>query len=248
MTRKAEEFYIQALKLLNKSGIPFMLGGTMAVKVYTDIERETKDMDIFVKPGDYPRVLNMFTEAGYKTSVEDERWLAKVRHNGTYFDVIFNLQNAQSPVNDNWFTESQIGTLFGIEIKLLPPAELILAKAFVQDRDKYEGSDIAHLILLKHKDIDWKRLLDYMEQYWEVLLIHLLNFRFIYPSERESVPKEILNELLSRLMHQAAAPTPKNKICRGRIFSLKDYYIDVSKFGFGDVIGGDVHESRIPQS
>jgi hypothetical protein len=27
-----------------------------------------------------------------------------------------------------------------------------------------------------------------MEQYWEVLLIHILNFRFIYPSERDKIP------------------------------------------------------------
>ena len=247
MTEQAEEFYAEALKILKKSKIPFLLAGTMAVKVYTDIERPTKDMDVFVKPGDYPRVLNTFTEAGYKTTVEDERWLAKVHKGKVYLDVIFNLQNAGSPVNDNWFAESQHGKIFGIDVQVLPPTELIFAKAFVQDRDKYEGSDVAHLILLKHKEVDWKRLLRYMEQYWEVLLIHILNFRFIYPSERELVPRNVLDELLSRLHHQITAPTPKNKICRGRIYSLKDYYLDVSKLGFGDVTG-DVHESRIPQS
>ena len=248
MTEKTEEFYLDALKLLNKSKIPFMLAGTLAVRVYTGIDRETKDMDIFVKPSDYPKVLSFFAESGYKTGVEDERWLAKVHKNRAYFDVIWNLQNAQTHVSDDWFTHSQSGELFGLKVRVLPPTELIFAKSFVQDRLKYDGSDIAHIILLKHKDVDWKRLLNYMEQYWEVLLFHILNFRFIYPSEREEIPKWLLDELILRLQNQINAPTPKNKICRGRLFSLKDYYIDVSKLGFGDVIGGDVHESRIPQA
>ena len=248
MTQNAEEFYVESLKILNKSKIPFMLGGTMAVNIYTGIDRQTKDMDIFVKPGDYPRVLGLFAEAGYKTAVEDERWLAKVYKKRDYFDVIWNLENAQTHVTDDWFKKAPTGELFGHKTMMLPPTELIFAKAFVQDRLKYDGSDIAHLILLKYKEIDWKRLLSYMDQYWEVLFMHILNFRFVYPSEREIIPKWLLDELVTRLQNQINTPTPKNRICRGRIFSLADYYIDVSKLGFGDVIGGDVHEGRVVQS
>ena len=41
-----------------------------------------------------------------------------------------------------------------------------------------------------------------MELYWEVLLIALLNFRFVYPSERDLVPQWLLDELLDRLQDQ----------------------------------------------
>ena len=44
------------------------------------------------------------------------------------------------------------------------------------------------MILKCHDEIDWKQLLGHMELYWEVLLIALLNFRFVYPSERQVVP------------------------------------------------------------
>ncbi len=247
MTVSAEEFYAECLKILNKSQIPFMLGGTFAVRVYTGIERQTKDMDIFARPGDYPKILNLFAEKGYKTAVEDERWLAKVFQKQLYFDVIFNLQNAQTHVTEDWFKKSVEGEIFGLKVRVLPPTELIYAKAFVQDRLKYDGSDIVHLILLKHKEIDWKRLLSYMDQYWEVLFVHVLNFRFVYPSEREVIPKWLLDELVGRMQNQINVPTPRNRICRGRLFSPQDYYIDVSKWGFGDVIGGDVHEGRVVQ-
>ena len=42
-----------------------------------------------------------------------------------------------------------------------------------------------------------------MELYWEVMLIHLLNFRFIYPTERDCVPRWLFDELMERLRTQA---------------------------------------------
>src|SRR6266702_2912537 len=63
---------------------------------------------------------------------------------------------------------------------------------------RYDGADIAHLILKQHAQIDWRRLLGYMDLHWEVLLVHLLNFRWAYPSERENVPRWLMDELIVR--------------------------------------------------
>ena len=107
----------------------------------------------------------------------------------------------------------------------------------MQDRTRYDGADVAHVILNHHDKIDWKRLLAYMEQYWEVLLLHVLNFRFIYPSERDLIPPWLFDELLSRLRERADLPAPETKICRGRLFSRTDYNIDVTEWGFADIVG-----------
>jgi len=235
---RAEGFYQQSLRILNKSKIPYMVGGTFAVVAYTGIRRPTKDMDIFCKAGDYPKILEVFAAQGFKTNVEDERWLAKVHQDRYFFDIIYNSGNAATPVNDQWLQESQKAKIYDIDIKILPVTELIFSKVFIQARVKYDGADIAHLILLKYKHIDWKRLLSYMDQNWEVLLIHLLNFRFVYPSEREVIPRWLLDELLGRLESQMDLPTSKMKICRGRLFSGEDYEIDVKEWGFADLVGG----------
>ena len=58
------------------------------------------------------------------------------------------------------------------------------------------------MILKCHDQIDWKMLLSHMELYWEVLLMALLNFRFVYPSERHLVPRWLMEELLARLNDQ----------------------------------------------
>ena len=45
-----------------------------------------------------------------------------------------------------------------------------------------------------------------MELYWEVLLINVLNFRFVYPTERDLIPRWLYDELLERLKAQDEMP------------------------------------------
>lgn len=234
---EAERFYAEGLGVLRELGIPFLLGGTYAVSAYTGISRPTKDMDVFCRAGDYPRILSHFARHGYETEVEDARWLAKIRKDGHFFDLIFNSTIAINPVTEQWFAEAHPARACGIDVDLIPPTELIWAKAFVQDRHKYDGADVAHLILRQHAHVDWRRLLGHFEQYWEVLLMHVVNFRFIYPTERECVPRWLLDELMDRLESHANLPVPHVKVCRGRLFSRTDYATDVAEWGFADVVG-----------
>lgn len=233
----ADDFYKDSLTVLVESKIPFLVAGTFAINCYTGINRATKDLDIFCKAGDFPRILLHFKSHGFETEIEDERWLAKVRRGDSFFDVIFGSAAAVVTVSDVWFQESHLAELYGIPVPLTPPTELIWSKALLQNRHRYDGADIAHLILRQSDRIDWKRLLMHMEQYWEVLLIHVLNFCFIYPSERENVPRWLLDELLLRAKEHADLPLPQIKVCRGRLFSPEDYRVDVMEWGFADVVG-----------
>lgn len=233
----ADDFYAASLQILAESRIPCLVGGTFAVNCYTEINRATKDLDIFCKAGDFPRILLHFKDQGFDTEIEDERWIAKVRRGACFFDVIFGSAIAVVTVTEHWFQERHPAELYGVTIQLTPPTELIWSKALLQNRHRYDGADIAHLILRQDERIDWQRLLTHMEQYWEVLLMHLLNFRFIYPSERERVPRWLMDELLLRARQQADLPLPQTKVCRGRLFSPEDYRIDVAAWGFADVVG-----------
>ena len=240
----ADQFYRDSLRILAETGIPFLVAGTFAVNCYTGINRATKDLDVFCKAGDFPRILLHFKEQGFETEIEDERWLAKVRRGSCFFDVIFSSAVAVVTVSDQWFQESHPAELYGAQVQLTPPTELIWSKALLQNRSRYDGADIAHLILRQSERIDWKRLLMHMEQYWEVLLMHVLNFRFIYPTERENVPRWLYDELLQRAHEHADLPIPQTKVCRGRLFSPEDYRIDVADWGFADVVGPASTQSR----
>lgn len=232
---KTGEFYRDVLKILLDSKIPFMVSGTYAVAAYTGIDRKTKDLDIFCRSGDHIRIIELFKERGFKTTVPDERWLVKIHKGQAFVDIIFALAHALFPINDEWFREAHSAEFFGITVPIIPPTELIWAKSVVQDRYKNDMADIVHLILQQHDRIDWKRLLSHMGQYWEMLLIVVLYFRFVYPSERERIPRWLLDDLIARFNHQMQLPTLDKRICRGRLLSRVDYEIDVKEWGFEDL-------------
>lgn len=225
------KFYKEVLQTLIKNKFPFMIGGGLSVKEQAVIDRPMKDLDVFVKAGDYPKILQVLKEEGFKIRIQDERWLAKALRNGKQVDFIFSSPNYMNPVDDSWFTNAKNAQMFGLKVKLLSPEEIIWCKAYVQERKWYDGADINHLILSQGKQLNWKHLLMRMENHWEILFGILLNFRFVYPSERGIVPKWLMEELINRLKNQLENPIPKDKVCRGPLLSRSQYQIDL-KNGF----------------
>jgi hypothetical protein len=233
----AEAFYCEVLQLMARSDIPFLVSGTYALASYTGIDRPTKDVDVFTKAGDALKMLHYFKEHDHDVEMVDERWLARITRGELFVDIIFNMPTVTTPITDEWFTHAPRAELFGASVRMVPPTQFIWSKIFVQDHHRYDGADVAHIILKCHDQIDWRQLLSHMELYWEVLLMALLNFRFVYPSERNAVPRWLMDELLERLRDQAHVKGPGKKVCRGRIFSPRDYAIDVEQWGFSEAVG-----------
>ena len=236
-SERAEAFYAEVIKLMAESGIPFLLSGTYALSCYTGIVRPTKDVDVFARAGDALRMLSFFKERGFGVQVVDERWLYRVTREELFVDVITNMPTSQTHVTDDWFVDAPEAKLFDTCVHLVPPTQFVWSKIFVADRYRYDGADVAHMILKRSADIDWKQLISHLELYWEVLLMAVLNFRFVYPSERDLVPRWVMDELLGRLQAQLEMPQAEKRVCRGRIFSPRDYMIDINDWGFSDAVG-----------
>lgn len=237
LPRTAEErYYHRVIDLITEGGVPFLLAGTYAVRHYVEIGRATKDLDIFCRPGDYLKLLKLAADAGYEVEIIDDRWLAKIKYRKWYVDVIFGSVTGTWPISDSWFETAPWGEIFGHPVRITPLEELIVSKAYRMRRNGFDGADVAHLLLQHGESLDWKRLLNKMDMYWEVLLTHIILFRFIYPSERERVvPKWILDELMSRVAAQMELPTPQDKVSRGLILSTEDFKIDIEQWGFRDM-------------
>lgn len=101
---ETQDFYIRTLGTLNASGVPFLLGGAYAFARYTGIERHTKDLDVFTRPGDAPRLLAALQDAGYETEVSFPHWLGKAHHGEDFVDVIYGSANAST--GQTWRTSS----------------------------------------------------------------------------------------------------------------------------------------------
>src|ERR1043165_2181442 len=230
---EAQDFYKASLELLNESNMPFMLGGGFALYYYTGIIRDIKDMDIFCKPSQYPQLLKLFAEHGYETQMYDVRWLAKVFRGDYYIDVIFNTANSICVVDDAWFENASESVVYGVPVKIIPPEELIWCKLYVQNRERFDGSDINHIILKQGTRLDWKRLLSRIDPHWHLLLMQLLQFQFVYPSDyRDIVPDWLFHELIQRAQDQYELPAPFEKVCRGPIIDNSQYEVDIKEWHY----------------
>ena len=152
--------------------------------------------------------------------------------------MIFASWHGLEPVTDRWFEDTPSIEVLGTSVRVVGPTELIWSKAFIQLRHRYDGADVVHLMLRQHERIDWRRLLTYMDLHWEVFLAHLLNFRWAYPSQRQDVPRWLMDELLGRLKRQLDLPPARMKTCRGRLLSPTDYATAVKEWGFADIAEG----------
>ncbi|MGI8598756.1 MAG: nucleotidyltransferase [Chitinophagaceae bacterium] len=231
--KESQAFYRKALDLLEESGSDFMLGGAFAMFQYTGIYRDTKDLDVFCKPSEYPAILKHFASKGFETDLYDVRWLAKVYHGEYFIDIIFNTVNNICTVDDSWYEHATEGEFIGKKVKFISAEDLFWCKSYVHNRERFDGADINHLILKRGKELNWERVLFRMEQHWHILLSEIIMFQFVYPSEfHDIIPKWLFDELMSRAQDQYELPPPREKVCRGPIIDNTQYKIDVMEWGY----------------
>lgn len=221
-----------ALVALNEDRVPFVVAGAYALREYTGIRRDTKDLDIFCQRKDAGRALTSLSRVGFRVEMTDSLWLAKgFAQDGEFVDVIFSSGNGVAEVDKLWLRRARKARVLGVDSLIAPPEEVIWSKSYVQERERYDGADIQHLLLWCAEGLDWKHLLDRMRPHPEVLLAHLLLFRFSYPGDRDKVPGWVLDELLALSRRPALAS--EKRLCRGTLLSGQQYQVDLAE-GYRD--------------
>jgi hypothetical protein len=227
-------FYGDVLDILLKHEVPFLVGGAFALNCYADITRDTKDLDLFVRPGDCGPVLRLLERSGYRTELTFPHWLGKAYHGDRIIDIIFNSGNGQCEVDDDWFRFAVEATALGRPVKLCAVEEMIWTKSFVMQRERFDGADINHLIRSRGASLDWQRLLARYGEHWRLLLAHLVLFGYVYPRELAIVPGSVMRTLGERLQRERASEQARSKVCRGTLLSRAQYLTDVREWGYQD--------------
>ncbi|MFW5968827.1 MAG: nucleotidyltransferase, partial [Persicimonas sp.] len=224
----------EAMSALHAAGLPFLVAGAYALAVHTGIERQTEDFDVVVREEDVERALSILTEAGFRTEMESEIWIAKAHRRGEYVDLIFNSGNATTHVDDRWFEHATEARVFGCLARVCPPEELIWSKSYIMERERFDGADVIHLFRACAEQLDWDRLLERFGDHWRVLLSHLILYGFVYPGKRDAIPARVMHRLLGRARGEIeTAPTSKD-LCRGTLLSRAQYAVDLDKWGCED--------------
>jgi hypothetical protein len=233
-----------ALRALNAVGIEYVVAGAYAFFEYTGIFRDTKDLDVFLRRRDLERAFDALRGAGFRCEMEDEVWIGKAFRGEYFVDLIFSSGNGIATVDDAWFQFAREGVVMGEPVLLAPPEEIIWSKGFVCERERYDGHDVSNLIRAVGHEMSWERLLDRYADHWEVLLSHLVMYRFAFPGERSQVPRWVMEELLRRGSETLAEGDWERRICRGRLVSRTQYEHAVHDLGYDDARAEVISSAR----
>ena len=191
--------FATALRALLDERARFLVAGAFATNHYCGIWRNTKDLDVFCEPHWAGRILDTLGRAGFRTYVQEKHWLGKAKKDGALVDIIWGCGNWAARVDSHWFETASLGRVAGIEVAMAPAEDIILSKAWVAGRERYDGADICHLIRARGRTFDWDDLVARFGDHWQLLLQYLILFRFVYPEERDIVPAQLIHDLAARV-------------------------------------------------
>src|SRR5262249_9007264 len=152
---------------------------------------------------------------------------------GDHVDLIFNAGNGVCVVDDDWFNYAVPSSVLDVPILLVPVEEMIWSKAFVMERERYDGADVAHLLHACASSLDWDRLSQRFGKHWRILFAHLTLFGFIYPSERMRITEAVTRERV-RLLDPEMRHASSRRLCRGTLTSRAQYLVAPELWGYED--------------
>jgi hypothetical protein len=230
-----QQLFHEVLTFMNDKGIPYVVSGTFALHEHTGIWRQTKDLDLFVTPGNMRRALQLFREAGYDTWVKDPVWLGKVMRSNYYVDLITGMSNAVIQVDQKWIDRGVPSEVLGVPAKVLGAEELMASKIFVVRRERFDGADVVHIIYAMRDMLDWERVFRLVGEHWEMLLWSLIFYRYIYPRHANEIPRWVWHDLLAKFERDLVDPKLDAPF-RGSLIDENMFAIDVQEWGMENEI------------
>ena len=230
----AHEVYREALSCLLKARVPFLVGGAFALEGYTGVVRPTKDLDLFVNPADRLRLMQRLSDSGFRTEWRFPHWLGKAYKEDRSIDIIYSSGNGVCPVDEAWFRHALPAEILGIRVKVVPAEEMLWSKAFVMERNRYDGGDVAHLLRARAQSMDWARLLFRFGSHWRVLFSHVVLFGFIYPEQRLRIPDWFMHEMMRRMKLEMQCLPADREVCQGTLLSWSQYLADLERGDYQD--------------
>ena len=226
-------FYRRTLHVLSDAAVPFLVGGSHAFLEYTGIVRTTKDFDLFLRREDLERAIDALQAAGYRTEITFRHWLGKAWQHDDFVDLVFSSGNGICQVDDGWFDHAVETQVLGMPVKIVPCEELVWQKAFIMERERFDGADIVHILRTRGATLDWDRLLMRFGMHWPLLYTYLLFFHFVYPSEAQLLPAHVLDDMARRMSELRASPQT-DRVCQGTLVSRAQYLLDIGQYGYAD--------------
>ena len=146
----------EACTALEKAGVEHAVMGGVASATFGR-PRWTLDVDPFVRPQDAERALLALERAGFERKPSPHNWLLKATKDQVLVDVIF-VAKGGIYLDDRMLERARPFEFKGLQLKMVPPEDLVVMKAIASDQDTPRYWHDA-LGIIAATDLDWDYLL-----------------------------------------------------------------------------------------
>lgn len=144
-----------AVPALREAGIPFMLGGSMAVWAYGGPE-PTNDLDLMLREQDAERALVALEAAGMRTEHPPEEWLVKAWHGNVLVDLIYGPRGM--PITDEALERSRVRSLSALRVPVMALEDVLTTKLLSLDEHQLDLAWLLQISRAVREQVDWDAL------------------------------------------------------------------------------------------
>jgi predicted nucleotidyltransferase len=196
-SKESFKIYREAVEVLEKAGIPYVIGGGIAIMAYGRT-RDTKDIDIYILDRDQDRALQALASAGFEVdAMPGVNWLCKGFKQGITVDFIMEnvggMHTSEETLRHGFWTE-----INGVRMHVMSPEDLIVRKIMAMRSDRNDWFDCISVLSSTYEKFDW----DYFMKVASVSYERALSFLTYVRSDREHVvpvPYRAVAELYDKI-------------------------------------------------
>lgn len=181
------------LAAVDEAGIPYVLMGGIA-SASVGRPRWTHDVDLFVRPQDARRVLDVLERRGFDTEETFAEWLYKGQRDGQLVDVIFK-STGDVYLDDEMLERARTVMFEGRQVRVIAPEDLLVIKAIVHNEHMPRHWHDALALISTCTDFDW----DYLLKRARKGARRVLSLLLYAQSNDLVVPSRVVRELFESL-------------------------------------------------
>jgi predicted nucleotidyltransferase len=142
----------RAAAALQRSGIPFLLGGSLASWARGGPETR-HDLDLMIRPEDAERALEALREAGMEPERPPEDWLVKAWDGETLVDLIFNPKGMV--IDDAVIARGEQRSVLGMEMRVMALEDVMVTKLMAISEHALRYERLLEISRALREQIDW---------------------------------------------------------------------------------------------
>jgi predicted nucleotidyltransferase len=137
---------------LREAGVPFVLGGGVAIWARGGPETE-HDLDYFVRPEDAEGALQALADAGFRPEKPPEGWLYKAWDDHVLVDLIFDPTGVT--VDDAFIEGAEEAEVHAVRMRVLRPEDVLVTKLLALKEHSLDYDGLLEISRAVREQIDW---------------------------------------------------------------------------------------------